>query len=79
MGRLAAGNRRPEHGDEQIGVEPLQTNNHSGNTESEHGMDVKTDMSKQHNKAVKQKRRLAYLKRKKVAAKAKRPAPAAAA
>jgi hypothetical protein len=35
-------------------------------------------MSKQHNKAVKRKRRLAYLKRRKVAVKAKRPAKTAA-
>jgi len=35
-------------------------------------------MSKQHNKALKRKRRLAYLKRKQKAVKASQPAPAAA-
>ncbi len=35
-------------------------------------------MSKQHNKAEKKKRRVAYLKRKNVAVKAKRPAKSAA-
>jgi hypothetical protein len=35
-------------------------------------------MSKQYNKALKQKRRLAYLKRKKQTIKARKPAPVAA-
>jgi hypothetical protein len=40
-------------------------------TESECVTNVKTDMSKQYNKAEKKKRRLSYLKRKKAGAKAK--------
>jgi hypothetical protein len=43
-----------------------------GNTKSEYATDVKTLMSQQYNKVEKRKRRVRYLKRKKVAAKKKR-------
>ena len=72
-GGLAPANRGGGQHHRQIDIESIPANLHSAlNNRNESG-NVKIVMSKQYNKAEKRKRREAYLKRKKAAAKAKGP------
>src|SRR5436190_2574086 len=78
LGALAAAKHQHGKSGQQIDVESIPTNHHS-TTKAEGLAKVKPDMSKQHNKAEKRKRRRAYLKRKTRAVKTKKAAPAATA
>ena len=76
LGRLATQHQRERDHRQQIEIETHWATYHSDDTKSEHDYKVKTDMGQQSNKTTKRKRRLAYLKRRKAAVKAKRKSAA---
>jgi hypothetical protein len=60
---------------QQNEIDMSRTSYHSDDTETEQESKVKTDMGKQHNKVIKRKRRVAYMKRKQAVVKTrKKPA-----